>query len=195
MGKQVRRREASTAAPQPSPETPPKQPWYKNLWLGASTTGGVAFALGLNGPTILQNMRKIPEEVSVTTNQYLSWVKEDEHWGGHWSTFPEGIVNMEDMNLSKNTDFTVSLTAKNGDIGGEISTGEICRVVPHFDFLLLRRKVNGTTARVTVWDIIGGKTVEFGEIDLVRDADVITVRPLSGNTSWFPNGARIGSNS
>lgn len=191
MGKRTRRRATSTAT-QPLPGTRPKQPWYRKLWVVVSAVAGVAFTLGLNGPTILQNLRKMPQEVSATTDQYLSWVKEDGSWEGDWSTFPEGIVNMEDMKLSQNTDLKISIRAKNGEVGGEISTGEICRNVPHFDFLLLRGRVSGRSAHVTVWDIIGGKTVEFGEIELVRDADVITVRPLSGNTNWFPNSARIG---
>jgi len=160
--------------------------------LVVSTVATVAFTLVLNGPTILQNVRKVPAEVLATFDQYLSWVKEDEHWEGDWSTFPEGIVNMEDMKLSENTDLKISLTAKNGVISGEISTGEICRNVPIFDFLLLRGKVSGNSARVMVWDIIDGKTIEFGELDLIREGGVIKTKPISGNTKWFPAGARIG---
>lgn len=192
MVKRSRRREALTITRQPSPEPLLMKPWYKNLWVVASTVATVAFTLGLNGPTILQNVRKIPAEVSATSDQYMRWVKEDEYWEGDWSTFPEGIVNMEDMKLSENIDLKISLTAKNGEISGAISTSEICQNVPFFDFLLLRGKVRGNSARVIVWDIIDGKTIEFGELDLIREAGVITAKQISGNTKLFPDGARIG---
>jgi hypothetical protein len=171
---------------------PPSQPWYKKVWVVASAVGAAAFAIGLNGPTILQNVRKMPTEFSATSDQYLSWIKEDEKWTGDWSTFPEGIVNMADMNLSDGVDLKMSLGSKNGEIGGEISTGTICKKVPHFNFLMVRGKVSGSTARITVWHIVGGKTVTFAELDLVRKDDVITVTPFSGNSDWFPSGARLG---
>jgi hypothetical protein len=192
MGNRSRRQRASPNTQVLSTEAKSTQPWYKKLWLVASAVGAVAFTLGLNGPTILQNLRKMPAEVSATSDQYFSWLKEDEKWTGNWSTFPEYIVNMEDMKLSENVDLKISLISTNGEIGGEVSTGEICKNVPYFDFLMLRGKVSGKTAHVIVWDIIGGKTVEFGELDLIREDDVITVKPLSGNTKWFPAGARIG---
>jgi hypothetical protein len=168
------------------------QPWYKKVWVVASAVGAVTFAIGLNGPTILQNLRKMPTEISETSDQYLSWIKEDEKWTGDWSTFPEGIVDMADMNLSDGVDLKISISSKNGDLSGEISTGAICKNVPSFDFLMIRGKVSGDMARVTVWDIIGGKKTSFAELDLVRTGDVITVKPVSGNGEWFPSGARIG---
>ena len=134
----------------------------------------------------------MPTEISATSDQYLSWRKEDEKWTGDWSTFPEGIVDMADMNLSDGVDLKMSLVSKSGDIGGEISTGTICKRVPHFDFLMIKGKVSGNTARIAVWDIIGGKAVTFADLDLVRKDDVITVKPVSGNGDWFPSGARIG---
>lgn len=176
---------------QSAPDSQPSTPWYKKVWVVASGVGAAAFALGLNGPTILQNIRKMPAEFSVTSDQYLSWLKEDAEWTGHWSTFPEGIVNMAEMNLSDGVDLKISITSKNGEIGGEISTGTICNNVP-FDFLMIRGKVSGKTARITVWDIVGGRTVSFADIDLIRENDVITVKPANGQTAWFHAGARIG---
>lgn len=191
MTKRPRKTPAAPVSIQ-TPQPQPPQPWYKKVWVVASAVGAAAFAIGLNGPNILQNLRKMPTEISATSDQYLSWIKEDEKWTGDWSSFPEGIVNMADMHLSEGVDLKMSIVSKNGDIGGEISTGTICKNVPHFDFLMIRGKVSGSTARITVWDIIGGKTVTFGDLDLVRKDDVITIKPVSGNSDWFPSGARIG---
>lgn len=170
----------------------PPLPWYKKVWVVATAVGAAAFAIGLNGPTILQNARIMPAEISATSDLYLSWLKEDDKWTGNWSNYPEGIVNMADMNLSDGIDLKMSIVSNNGNIGGEISTGAICKNVPHVDFLMIRGKVSGLTARVTVWDIIGGKTFTFAELDLVRKNNVITVKAVSGNSDWFPSGARIG---
>ncbi len=176
-----------TAQPVPS-----KPPWYKRAWVVASAVGGIAFTLGMNGPTLLQNIRKLPSEVNATSEQYLSWIKEDEEWTGNWSTFPEGIVNMEDMKLSTGVDLRISLHSKNGEISGEISSGAICKGFPAFDFLLVRGNVSGNSAHLTVWEIIGGETKTFEEIELNRQEGVITVIPKAGASSWFTNRARLG---
>lgn len=189
MTKRPQRIPAATVSKPPLP-----QPWYKNkkIWVVTSAVGAAAFSIGLNGPTFLQNFRKMPTEISATFDQYLSWINEDEKWTGDWSSFPEGIVNMADMELSEGVDLKMSIASKNGDISGEISAGTICKNVPHFDFLMIRGKVSGSKARITVWDIVGGKTVTFSDLDLVKKDNVITIKPVSDNGNWFPSGARIG---
>lgn len=171
---------------------PPKPPWYKRMWVVVAATASLAFTIGLNGPTLLQNVRKIPSEVETTRDQYLSWLKEDAEWAGDWSTFPEGIVDMGDMKLSEGIDMKLSLQAKNCELGGTIASGAVCATVPFFDFLLLRGKVSGNTASLEVWDIVGGHQQVFEQLTLVREGNVITVHPAKGQASWFPQGARIG---
>ena len=152
----------------------------------------MAFTLGLNGPTLLQNFRKLPAEVSATTDQYLSWVKEDQEWTGNWSTFPEGIANMGDMKLSDGIDLKIAIRSTNGEINGEITSTSVCKHFPAFDFLLVRGKVNGKSANLTIWDIVRGETTTFAEVAITRQNDVITVRPVSGSISLFPSSARLG---
>lgn len=179
------------SAQQPLPHGHPTAPWYKKVWFLVSGIAVVIFTLILNGPTILQNIRIMPAEIRTTLDQYLSWIHEDAEWTGQWSTFPQGIVDMEDMKLSDGVDLKLHLISENGELGGEISTEAICKKVP-FDFLMIRGKVNGRTARVTVWDIVGGRKVDFADIDLVRETDIITIKPVSGQVAWFPSGARVG---
>jgi len=187
------RRKATTKQAQPAAnQSPVKPPLYKRLWLVAVGVGTIAFTLGLNGPTLLQNIRKLPVEVEITRDQYLGWLKKDAEWAGDWSNFPEGHVDMADMRLSEGVDLKITLQSKNGELDGTITSGRMCSNLPVFDFLLLRGSVSGNTAAVEVWDIIGGHQRTFENLRLVREGNVITVQPERGASSWFPADARIG---
>lgn len=169
----------------------PKIPWYKQLWFVISATTVVVSAILLNGPTMLQNARILPKEVIETKRQFKSWVKEDEDWTGNWSSFPEGIVDMEDMNLS-DVDMQITIWASEGYIDGTIATKKICKSIPVFNYILLRGEVSGDTARVIAWDIIQGHKTDFAELTLHREGEVLTVTPVSGQVAWFPESARLG---
>ncbi|MDI5934676.1 hypothetical protein [Halomonas kalidii] len=188
----ARRKKNSLTAPSAPSLAQPKMPWYKHMWVVVLAVASVAFTLGLNGPTLLQNIRQLPSEVETTRDQYLSWLKEDAEWTGDWSTFPEGIVDMGDMQLSEGVDLKLSLQAKNGELGGTIATSAVCANMPVFDFLLLRGTVRGDTANVEAWDIVGGHQRVFESLTLVREGEVITVSSSNGAASWFPQGARVG---
>jgi len=166
-------------------------PWYKRAWVVISTISAASFLFLLNAPTLLQNVRKLPDEARETSSQYQSWVKEDAEWTAHWSSFPEGVVDMADMRLS-NTDMQITIWASQGEIDGTIATKAICRSIPVLNFVLLRGTVSGNTAKVTAWDIVQGYKTDFAELKLVRDGGVLTVTPLSGRKDWFPATARLG---
>lgn len=175
----------------PSAPATPQAPWYKRLWVIISATSVIVSAILLKGPTLLQNARIMPDEVQKTFNQFMSWVKEDNAWTGHWSSFPEGIVDMEDMHLS-NTDLEITIWASQGDIDGTIVTKKICKDIPILDYILLRGEVIGNHASVMAWEILQGHKVNFAELTLERDGDILIVKPVSGQTDWFPPVARIG---
>lgn len=169
----------------------PKAPWYKQLWFVISATAVVVSTILLNGPAMLQNARILPKEVIETKRQFKSWVKEDEEWTGHWSSFPEGIVNMEDLGLS-DVDMEITIWASEGYIDGTIATKKICKSIPVFNYILLRGEVNGSTAHVIAWDVIQGHKTDFAELSLQREGEVLTVIPVSGQVAWFPESARLG---
>lgn len=191
MSRQKRKPPPSCPPTDDTPVTAPI-PLRKRVWVVATAVGAIAFTLGLNGPTLLQNIRKLPAELEMTRDQYLGWLKEDAAWTGHWSTFPEGVVDIADMKLSEGVDLKISLQAKNGEVGGTIASGTICSQLPIFDFLLLRGSVSGNVANMEVWDIIGGHARVFERFKLVRENDIITVLPDAGDRSWFTAGARLG---
>lgn len=185
-----RKRNYKASAPKESARVP-VVPWYKRVWVVMSATTIAVSALLLKGPTLLQNARILPAEIRQTTSQFQSWAKEDSAWTGHWSSFPEGIVNMADMRLS-DVDMQITIWASEGNIDGTIATKSICKSLPVFNYVLLRGEVTGKTARVTAWDILEGHKTDFAELELVRDGDVITVTPTAGRKEWFPSIARLG---
>ncbi|WP_455007873.1 hypothetical protein [Neisseria sicca] len=98
------------------------------------------------------------------------------------------------MELS-DVDMKIILYAKRGEIGGSIYTKEICSSFPSLGFLQFSGDVTLTGNRadeVVVWDIVGGKIREFAKINIERDKDVITIKPISGNVGLFPENARLG---
>lgn len=172
-------------------ESSAKLPWYKRVWFVVSATSVIVSAILLKGPNLLQNARILPAEIRQTASQFLSWAKDDADWTGHWSSFPEGIVNMADMHLS-DVDMQITIWAKEGSIDGTIATKSICKSIPVLNHVLLRGEVSGTTADVIAWDIVQGHKTDFAQLRLARDGHVITVTPLTGRKEWFPATARLG---
>lgn len=186
-----RKKQRSAVPPMPAPE-PPKPLWYKRMWLLGVAVAGVVFTAGLNGPSLLQNIRKLPAEAEMTRDQYLSWLREDADWTGNWAAFPEGIVNTGDLRLTEGVDMRLSLQAKKGELEGIIASEEVCANDPALDFLLLRGSVSGDTASVEVWDIVGGHEQVYERLTLARKDNVVTVQSERGAESWFHHGAKIG---
>ena len=113
-----------------------KTPWYKRVWVVVSATSVVVSAILIKGPALLQNGRVLPTEIHQTVSQFLSWTKDDASWTGHWSSFPEGVVDMADMQLS-DVDMQITIWAKEGNIDGTIVTKSICESIPLFNYVLL----------------------------------------------------------
>ena len=139
--------------PSPRPQNPPRfdaagqsEPFYKKPWvvlLGSAIA--VVFTFLLNAPTFFQNLRGLPEEIHKTNSELLSWAKEDAEWTGLWSSSSEGFVDGGDLILS-DADIQITIWSKEGKIHGTIATGEICKVLPVFNYVLLNGEVTGDTA-------------------------------------------------
>jgi hypothetical protein len=158
---------------------PPLAPFYKRTWVVVAAVGAATVGLGMNGPTLLQNIRKLPTEVEATRDQYVSLWRADAEWTGDWSTFPEGIVDMADQRLSEGGDLRISLQVRKGRLDGMIAIRKACEAIP-FDFLLLQGSVSGAAAKAEVWDIAGGHMTVLGHLTLVRQGKVMTVQRIGG---------------
>lgn len=162
------------------------QPFYKRVWFVVLSTVvtsiiGICAWVLMHGNDALRNARVMPKEINETSNQFQSWLREDNNWTGLWSNSPEGYVDLEDMHLS-DVRMQISMRVSQGEIDGEIATDMICETTP-LDFFLLRGKVNfdGKSARLTVYDFIGGKEKIFSELDVVRDNSVLVINQKSGS--------------
>ncbi len=71
------------------------------------------------------------------------------------------------MELS-NTDMQITIWATEGDIQGTIATGELCKVFPIWNFVLLSGEVSGDSAEVFAWDIIQGRRKYIAKFDFIR---------------------------
>ena len=166
-------------------------PYVKKSWVVVTAIVGVLFTALLNAPTLLDNARKLPASYQQTKAQYLTWLHEDSDWTGNWSSFPEGLIDVEEMRLS-DVDMQITIWASQGNIDGVIGTRAICKQFPFWDYVLLRGNVSGDSAEVVAFDYIGGLSRDFAQLQLERNGNVLTITPVSGQKDWFPATARLG---
>jgi hypothetical protein len=168
-----------------------REPWYKKLWFGVSVLSVVLFTLIINATSLLSNLENFPKDASRTTSKFLSWYFDDEQWTGLWSSFPEGYVDLVEMELS-DVDLRLDITSENGQIEGMIVSQKMCEAVPFSPFLLVDGEVDGSTALIRVYDFVGGRRQDFAAATLKREGVIMTIVPTDGLVDWLPNGARIG---
>jgi len=173
--------------------TPPtEKPWWKSTWLKV-TAGIAAIALFLtNVISILSSSRALPAEVQKTSDQFFNWYGDYAAWKGYWTNFPEGFVDMEEMNLSKE-DFRLNIEqTKGGSISGTIETRGICDKVPYFDQFLVDGSISSwSRAEIEIFDYVGGYRRNFARLKLKRDDYIIAVIPLEDPAGIFAEETRI----
>lgn len=172
------------------PQIPP-DPWYKKIWVVLSILGFVFFTLIVNAPALFANLENLPSDTNRVKKRFLGWYYDDEAWTGLWSGFPEGYVNLAEMELS-DVDLTIDLISENGEINGIIASKKMCEATPFSPFLLIDGGVNGNTATISIYDYIGGRRTDFVTAKLSRDGAVMTVHPVGGLVEWLPDKARLG---
>ncbi|MDE2717743.1 MAG: hypothetical protein OXI33_12135 [Chloroflexota bacterium] len=132
------------------------------------------------------------------------WLSADQ-WTGMYSSFPEGVVNMEDLELSSDSDVVLNLiySSNSYDIDGYIYSEtflgkygnypEPFRRGPIYPDLML----NGTPSillpnslKLEVYDVVFGKRVDIDKLRIKRDGPdgIITV---SSSGPLLPNTLRL----
>lgn len=166
----------------------------KRWWPAITVIVGVPWAIATQGPKVLEYVPKVPPLYQQARDTILSWYYDDVEWSGLWSSFPEGTVDMEDMQLS-DTDLKMVMQSKNGEIEGAITTKLICHDIPFNDYVLLRGHVSmfNKSAEIVAWDLVLGHKTDFALLNLKLSDDlVVTVTPVDGLKKWFPSSVRIG---
>lgn len=146
----------------------------KVFWKIGGVLGGLLLVL-LNLPSQLNNFFV---ELPLLREDRLK----TQQWAGMYSSSPEGIVNIEDLDLSEESDVVLNLTYSE-EIGGldgyfysECLIGRglfypklLLNVIPQIFF--------PNRLKLEVFDIVGGKSLDIDNLTVVRDGPggIITV--------------------
>jgi hypothetical protein len=183
---------ANEDSERPIPAPPNENPWWKNIWLKV-TAVLTAFALMIaNATSILSNARALPSEIQKTQDHFFNWYGDYAAWKGFWTNYPEGVVNMAEMKLSKEG-FRLNIEeSSEGSITGTIESRGICEDVPVFEQLLIEGEISSShRAEIDVFEFIGGYRRNFARLELYRDGYIIEVSPLNDPAQIFPKESRI----
>ena len=109
------------------------------------------------------------------------WVNASQ-WTGVYSSFPEGVVNMEELNLSVDSDVIVFLEYSENEyrIDGYLHSDLFCEKGFSYRNVLLAGTPSIWTPNrlnIEVYEIVQGHTIELGAIRIFRDGlqGIITV--------------------
>lgn len=191
MAPRKKAKPTQVSAPTPTslvPATPIwKKPW---LWFVGSVAALALMLTNIN--SILSNARALPGEWRKTSDQFFEWYGEYEAWKGHWTNYPEGLVDMAELNLS-NEDFRINIDeSDDGRIAGTIETKGICEKIPIFEELLMDGSISSSRrATIEAFDYIGGYRRVFATLNLRRDGLVMTVTPRTDPAGLFREETRI----
>lgn len=181
-----------TRLDKPIPAPLIEKPWWKSTWLKV-TAGVAALALLLtNVISILSSSRALPAEVQKTSDQFFNWYGDYAAWKGYWTNLPEGFVDMEEMNLSKE-DFRLTIDeTKGGFITGTIETRGVCDKVPYFDQFLVDGSISSSVkAEIEIFEFVGGYRRNFAKVKLKRNDYIMRVIPLDDPAGIFAKETRI----
>ncbi|MGA9582071.1 MAG: hypothetical protein WBR13_08900 [Allosphingosinicella sp.] len=164
-----------------------KKPW---LWLAGSIAALALLLTNIN--SILSNARALPSEARKTSEQFFEWYGEYDAWKGHWTNFPEGLVDMAELNLSQE-DFRIDIDEiKNGAIAGMIESKGICEKTPFFERFSIEGNIsNASIAKINVFDYVDGYKRIFAQLTLRRKGGVMTVIPDADPMGAFNQETRI----
>jgi len=123
---------------------------------------------------------------------FFEWYGEYDAWKGRWTNYPEGLVDMAELNLSSD-DFRINIDETgDGRIAGTIETKGICEKTPIFEELLIDGSISSAgRAKIEAFDYIDGYRRVFAKLNLRRDGPVMTVIPNDDPAGLFGKETRI----
>ena len=107
------------------------------------------------------------------------WLNAEQWTGMYSSTFPEGVVNMEELELSRESDVIISLnySAEEHSIHGSIYSGTFCerglfKRLPIYGQVLIEgmpQILSSNRLEVNAYDFVDGRYIPLDEIRIERD--------------------------
>lgn len=168
-------------------------PWYKRRMI-VIVAGLVVSAIGttiVSGKSILENIQELPKQSVETSNRFLTWYYSDADWEGVWSAAAEGYVDSGDYPEVSKTDLRIELAVEQGKVGGIVSTDRICSDIPSFKFLLIEGRIRNSQLQAVVYDIVGGKRMNFATFSATLDQMDILVTSKEDPRQLLPKHVRI----
>lgn len=160
------------------------------MWI-VTGVGAVALLLS-NLTSILTDARRLPAEVTKTSDQFFEWYGAYDEWKGRWTYFPEGDIETEALKLTDEPFQLVLDVTNKGEVTGSIETRGICEAVPYFDALMVSGEIHSKSrGKVVIFDYVAGYRKNFAELKLVRDGGTMTVRPTVDPLGAFQKESRI----
>ena len=153
------------------------------LFIGVLVTL-VALATGVL--TMLKVYASDEEAFKRYADRLVAWHYKTELWNGYFSNFGEEIVNLEEMNLSRDSSMTRTLASSGNLIDGGMSEKRLCGIFPPQDFKLVSGSIShfGNSAEIQIFEIVQGHTKVYAEFKLHYDGLVLEVTPKR-NSRWF----------
>lgn len=118
-------------------------------------------------------------------DQAVAWHYKTDLWNGYFSNWFEGMVNIEELNLSESS-MALALQAAGNAIDGGMSEKQLCSIFPPQDFKLVRGTIShfGNSAEIEIFEFVGGRTTVYAEFTLHHDGLVLEVTPKR-NSRWL----------
>lgn len=156
---------------------------------------GVALGIGVNALSIPQKALEFEEHLA-DAKQYLSRnLYQTSQWTGIFDAFPEGVVDVNDMDISSAVEAALEIEVADGNLTeGRIWWNGSCSLGMPYQGILIegRIRMGGSRANVQIYDFIGGRRVLFMSGQLKNDGLIIEFTDFPEKSGL--NGSRVAQN-
>jgi hypothetical protein len=147
----------------------------------------VVIAIGwmlTNSTIVMTNLEELPGKTRGLYNTFLSWHYDDDLWNASWSDNVEGLIG---DNPLTDTGGYLRLSAERGEIGGEISTKQLCNAFPLSNFVMIHGSLTLGKFRGYGWDYIRGNETKLFAFEMtLRDDFFIEIIPVDDPHHLLP---------
>lgn len=132
----------------------------------------------------------------VDAKQYIETkIYRPSNWTGIFETFPEGIVDINDLGIFSPVEAALEIEVVDGNIlDGRIWWDKSCDLRTPYKGVLITGNIHigGARAHVEVFDFVGGHRISFFEGQLINDGLIVEFTDFPKQVSL--NGSRIAKN-
>ena len=163
----------------------------RTLWFAI----GVGLGIAANALSIPKGIVEFARNFGDAAAYINDIFYEPSQWTGIFDTFPEGIVDMDDLGIVSSVDVALEIEVVDGNLlDGRIWWSGSCDWGSPYQGLLIEGRISlgGSTADVVVFDFRGGRRTSFFEGELTNDGIIIEFNNFPEQTGL--NRSRIARN-